>query len=86
MRTVVVDDELAALLEQEQPLDQAARETIVMGLFQRGKISSGKACELLGLERMDFMRRANELAVPVYLTTEEEWEREKATIDSWLKS
>ena len=35
---------------------------------------------------MDFMRRANELAVPVYLTTEEEWEREKATIDSWLKS
>ena len=41
MWTVVVDDELAALLEQEQPLDQAARETIVMGLLQRGKISSG---------------------------------------------
>ncbi len=86
MRTVVVDDELAALLEQEQPLDQATRETIVMSLFQRGKISSGKACELLGLARMDFMRRANELGVPIYLTTEAEWEREKATIDSWLKS
>jgi len=85
MRTVVVDDELARLLE-EQPLDQATRETIVMSLFQRGKISSGRACELLGLERMDFMKRAAELGVPVYLTTEEEWEREKATIDSWLRS
>jgi predicted HTH domain antitoxin len=86
MRTVVVDDELAALVEQEQTLDQATREALVMGLFQRGKISSGKACELLGLERMTFIRRANELGVPVYLTTEEEWVREKATIDSWLKS
>jgi predicted HTH domain antitoxin len=57
-----------------------------MGLFPRGKISSGKACELLGLERMAFIRRANELGVPVYLTTGEEWEREKAAIDSWLKS
>jgi predicted HTH domain antitoxin len=86
MRTVVVDDELAALVEQEQALDQATREALVMGLFQRGKISTGKACELLGLERMAFVRRANELGVPVYLTTEEEWKRDKAAIDSWLKS
>jgi len=86
MRTVVLDDELAALLEQEMPLDQVARETIVVDLFRRGKISTGKACELLRLERMAFVRRANELGVPVYLTTEGEWEREKATIDSWLKS
>ena len=86
MRTVVLDDELAGLLEQDKPLDQAAREALVMDLFRREKISSGKACELLGLERMTFVRRAAELGVPVYLTTEEEWKREKATIDSWLKS
>ena len=86
MRTVVVDDELAALVERDQTLDQATREALVMSLFQRGKISSGKACELLGLDRMAFTRRAGDLGVPVYLTTEEEWEREKATIDSWLKS
>jgi predicted HTH domain antitoxin len=86
MRTVVVDDELARLLEEEQPLDKAARETLVMGLFQRGRISSGRAGELLGLERLEFMERAAELGVPVYLTTEQEWERERATIDSWLKS
>lgn len=85
MRTVAVDDELAALVERDQTLDQATREALVMSLLQRGKTSSGKACELLGLDRMAFMRRAGELGVPVYLTTEEEWVREKATIDSWLK-
>jgi len=30
MRTVVVDDELAALVEREQTLDQATREALVV--------------------------------------------------------
>ena len=77
MRTVLVDDELAALLEREQPLDQAAREALVMDLFRRGKVSTGKACELLGLERMAFVRRAAELASPSISPP-----REKATIGS----
>ena len=34
MRTVMVDDELAALVELEMPLDQATREELVMGVFQ----------------------------------------------------
>jgi len=85
MRTVVVDDELAALVEQEQTLDQATREALVMGLLQRGKISSGKACELLGLERMAFVRRAAELGVPVHLTTEEEWKADLATLEAWRR-
>lgn len=86
MRTVELDDELAALLEQDKPLDQAAREALVIELFRRGKVSTGKACELLGLDRMAFVRRADELGVPVYLTTDEEWKVEKATVDAWLKS
>jgi predicted HTH domain antitoxin len=83
MRTVVLDDELAALIEGEGPLDQTARETIVMDLFRRGRISTGKACELLGLERMAFVRRAAELDVPVYLTTEEELKADVATLEAW---
>jgi predicted HTH domain antitoxin len=83
MRTVVLDDELAALLEGEKPLDQAAREALVMDLFRREKISTGKACSLLGLERMAFVRRAAELGVPVYLTTEEEWKVDLATLEAW---
>jgi predicted HTH domain antitoxin len=83
MRTVALDDDLAALLEQDQPLERAAREAIVMELFRRGRISTGKACELLGLSRPDFIRRAGELEIPVLLTTEEEWEADKAALNAW---
>ncbi len=86
MRTVELDDELAALLEQEKPLDQAARETIVMGLFRRGRVSIGKACELLALDRVAFARRAAELDIPYFQMTEQDWAAEKASIDSWLRS
>jgi predicted HTH domain antitoxin len=83
MRTVTLDDELAGLLEGERPLDEAAREALVMDLFRRRKISTGKACELLSLDRTAFLRRANEHNVPVYLTTEKEWEADLTALDSW---
>jgi len=83
MRTVTLDNELAALLEGEKPLDEATREALVMGLFRRGKVSSGKACELLRLDRIAFIRRANEHNVPVYLTTEKEWEADLTALDAW---
>ena len=83
MRTMVLDDELAGLVERDKPLDQAAREALVMDLFRREKISSGKACELLGLELMAFVRRAAELDVPVYLTTDEEWKADVTALEAW---
>ena len=86
MRTVELEDELAALLEQEKPLDQAARETIVMDLFRRGKVSIGKACGLLGLDRVAFARRAAELDIPYFQMTKEDWAAEKASIDAWPAS
>jgi predicted HTH domain antitoxin len=86
MRTVVLDDELATLLEGDRPLDQAARETLVMDLFRRGKISTGKACALLGLDRVSFARRAAELDIAYFQMTKEDWEAEKATLDAWPKS
>ena len=86
MRTVELDEDLAALLEGDKPLDEAAREALVMDLFRRQKISTGRACELLGLDRMDFIRRANEHNVPVYLTTEKEWEADLAALDAGHES
>ena len=86
MRTVEVDDDVATLLEQEQPLERATRETLVMDLFRRGKMSTGMACELLGLDRAAFARRASELGIPYFLMDKEDWKEEKATIDAWLQS
>jgi predicted HTH domain antitoxin len=85
MRTVELDDELAGFLEQDKPLDQAAREALVMELFRRGTISTGKACSLLGVSRVGFARRASELGIPYFLMTKQDWESEKATLDAWSK-
>jgi len=82
MRTVELDEELAALLEQiQQPLEKATREAVVLELYRRGIASSGKAAELLGMERFDF-RYADKLGIPFFRMSKEEWEAEKAAADS----
>jgi predicted HTH domain antitoxin len=86
MRTVELEDDLAAIVEQEQDLEHATREALVMDLFRRDKISSGKAAQLLKLTRVDFLHRASELEIPVISMSPNEWETEKATMDARLKS
>lgn len=83
MRTVELDDELAVLLEQiQQPLEKATRETAVLELYRRGIVSSGKAADLLGMQRFDFVRYADKLGIPFFRMNKEEWEAEKAAADS----
>ena len=85
--TVKIEDSLAALLHQtNQPLDQSAREMIVLELYRRGSISSGKAGELLGMSRFDFIRHASRLGIPYLDMTADEWEAEKAVLDEWPRS
>jgi hypothetical protein len=47
---------------------------IVFELCRRSLISSGKAALLLGLERLDFIRRASDLGIPYFGLTEDEWQ------------
>ncbi len=85
MNTVKVelDESLAALLHQtNQSAQDAAREMIVLELYRRGAISSGKAGEFLGRSRVDFIQYASHLGIPLFATTADEWEAEKATIES----
>jgi len=87
MQTVVLDDELAALLQEtHQPLEKAAREMIVLELYRRGSLSSGKAAELLAMPRLDFIKHASKLGIPHIDMTSDEWEREKSTLDAWPRS
>ena len=51
-------------------------------LFRRGKISTGKACELLSLDRLVFGQRAAELGIPYFQMTKEDWEDDKAPLTS----
>jgi predicted HTH domain antitoxin len=72
-----LDEELVSAIEElNQPIRQAARELIVMELYRLGKISRGRAAELLSLERLGFIQRASDLGIPYLRVTEEELDKE----------
>ena len=72
------DDLVAAIGEDGQPLERAALELIALELYRRGSISSGRAAEVLGLQRLEFLRRAAALDIPYFRFTEDEWAAEVA--------
>jgi hypothetical protein len=40
----------------QRPAKEAARELIVLELYRQGEVSSGRAAELLGMEREEFIQ------------------------------
>lgn len=77
--TVELDDSLVqALALLDQPLDDAVRETIVLELYRRGTISSGKAAQLLHRSKLDFIQYSGRLGIPYFRLTDEELDSEIA--------
>ena len=80
---IEIEEPLAAILHQtNQPVQEAGREMIVLELYRRGTISSGKAAELLGMQRIDFIRHASRLGIPYFALTGDEWEAEMASLEA----
>ncbi|MFQ5455631.1 MAG: UPF0175 family protein [Nitrospirota bacterium] len=52
------------------------KELTTLELYREGEISSGKAAELLDMERFEFIRHASRLGIPFLDLTEEELERD----------
>jgi len=80
MSTINIDleeDVIALLRQSNQPVERAARELIVLELYRRGAISSGKAAQLLSISRVEFIQYASRLGVPYYTMTEDEWKNER---------
>jgi predicted HTH domain antitoxin len=80
MSTISIDleEDLVALLRQaNQPVERAVRELIVLELYRRGTISSGKAAQLLGMSRVEFIKYASRLGIPYFTMTEDEWKNER---------
>ena len=83
MTTLQLDDELVAAMRlTEEPIDRLAQEAIVLELYRRGTISSGKAARLLGMDRLEFIQYSGQLGLPFFDTTDEEWEAELRVIRS----
>lgn len=77
-----LDDDLVAVLQQlDEPIERAVRELIVLELYRRATISEGKAAELLGMSRLDFIHFAAALGIPYFRMTEEELDAELARLD-----
>jgi len=76
-----VDSDLAAVLQSlNQPTDQAAQQLMVLELYRRRTLSSGRAAELLQMSRWDFIQYASRLGIPFFDMTEDEWAAEVAEV------
>jgi predicted HTH domain antitoxin len=77
-----LSDDLVKVLETlDQPLERAALELMVMELYRREKISSGKAAQLLGMPKLDFIQYSGELGIPFFRMDLGELEREVRMIE-----
>ncbi|TAL24058.1 MAG: UPF0175 family protein [Nitrospirae bacterium] len=52
------------------------KEAAVLELYREGKISSGKAAEMLGMDRFEFIKYAGKKGIPFIRITPEELEEE----------
>ena len=76
-QTIELNDELVAVLHSlNRPVRESVSELVVLELYRRGVISSGKAAEWFGLGRGEFIRHASQLGIPFFDMTESEWESE----------
>ena len=69
-------DLIAVLEEPRRPVKEAARELIVLELYRQGELSSGKAAQLPGLEREDFIRQASAQGISYFQLRGEDLRRE----------
>lgn len=75
--------EIAVLLGGRRQATEAAREHIILGLYQESRISGGKAAELLGLTRGGFISMLARKGLDYFRLTPEEWRDEAAAIRAW---
>jgi len=78
--TVTLPRELINLLGAPTQASKAAREYIILGLYQEGRISGGKAAELLGLTRRSFIALLARKGIPYFRLEPQEWDAEAARI------
>jgi len=66
---------LAALRELGEPAPMV-KECVVIELYRRGLLSSGKAAEVLDMDRVAFIHYTGRLGIPFFRMTGDEWEEE----------
>lgn len=77
-----IEDDLSCFLQTpDRSAEEFARELIVLELYRQKRVSSGKAAELLGTEKVDFIRHASDFGIPYLDMTPDELEAEFGEAD-----
>lgn len=66
----------------DRPLGDFVKELAVLELYRRHLISGGKAAELLGMERFEFIHYASHLGIPFFDLSPEEMTDELAQVET----
>jgi predicted HTH domain antitoxin len=84
--TLELEPEWAQVLRPltDQPLDSFVKELVVLELYRRRLISSGKAAELSGMTRPEFISYSSRLGIPFLDMSDAEFEAELGRINSLL--
>ncbi len=75
MPMITIDCPDAVLISLKQDVESFKRSLTLaaaMKLFELGRLSSGRAAELAGLSRVEFLHRAAEFKVPAWDLSEEQ--------------
>ena len=77
-------DLLSALDIPQSDLEPFLQETVAVELFRQGRISSGKAAEMLGLSKLEFMRLLARQSIPFFTESPGELASEIAATEATL--
>ncbi len=75
--TIEIPESIIALAK-DLPIEKVAREAVIFELYRRNDISSGKAAELLGMSRIEFIQASGDLGIPFIRMSPAELEAEIA--------
>jgi len=65
---------LSFVAKKKEDIPDKLKELSILELYRRKEISSGKAAELLDMERFEFVRYASRLGIPFFDIGKEELE------------
>lgn len=62
--TIEIPDEILELLGSEKEIEKEAKQSLILGLVRKGKISRAKAAEILQIELWDLPAFLSEYRIP----------------------
>ena len=82
MRTIeiVIPEEIIGLLGSEEEARKEAKEAFVLDLVRRGKVSKGKAAELIGIKLWDLPEFLVKYRIPWFDYSKEDLQKDLDTL------